>query len=89
MDYVRDRIWAGLDESDLARVNTELGEIQVAVVDEEPEAAAEAARRLRRHPRRSRVRGLIGEGADRWTALLSGGGRESNPPESSSPSRRF
>ncbi len=47
MDYVRDRIWAALDASDLARVNTELGEIQVAVVDEEPEAAAEAARRLR------------------------------------------
>jgi hypothetical protein len=47
MDYVRDRIWAALDESDLARVNTELGEIQVAVVDEEPEAAAKAAARLR------------------------------------------
>ncbi len=47
MDYVRDRIRAALDESDLARVNTELGEIQVAVVDEEPEAAARAARRLR------------------------------------------
>ena len=47
MDYVRDRIWAALDASDLARVNTELGEIQVAVVDEEPEAAAEAAGRLR------------------------------------------
>jgi hypothetical protein len=47
MDYVRDRIWAALDESDLARVNVELGEIQIAVIDEEPEAAAEAARRLR------------------------------------------
>jgi hypothetical protein len=47
MDYVRDRIWAALDEADLARVNTELGEIQIAVVDEEPEAAAEAAARLR------------------------------------------
>ncbi len=47
MDYVRDRIWAGLDEADLAAVNTQLGEIQVAVVDEEPEAAAEAAVRLR------------------------------------------
>ena len=32
MDYVRDRIRAALDESDLARVNTELGAIQVAVV---------------------------------------------------------
>jgi hypothetical protein len=47
MDYVRDRIWAALDESDLTRVNTELGEIQIAVVDEEPAAAAEAAGRLR------------------------------------------
>jgi hypothetical protein len=47
MDYVRDRIWAALDESDLARVNVELGEIQIAVIDEEPEAAAEAAGRLR------------------------------------------
>ena len=47
MDYVRDRIWAALDEAELARVNTELGEIQIAVVDEEPEAAAEAAGRLR------------------------------------------
>lgn len=47
MDYVRDRIWAAFDEADLVRVNTALGEIQVAVVDEEPAAAAEAARRLR------------------------------------------
>jgi hypothetical protein len=47
MDYVRDRIWEALDEADLARVNAELGEIQIAVVDEEPEAAAEAAGRLR------------------------------------------
>jgi hypothetical protein len=47
MDYVRDRIWADLDEADLARVNTALGAIQVAVVDEEPAAAAEAAGRLR------------------------------------------
>ena len=47
MDYVRDRIWAALDEADLARVNTALGAIQVAVVDEEPAAAAEAAGRLR------------------------------------------
>ena len=47
MDYVRDRIQAALDEADLARVNTALGAIQVAVVDEEPGAAAEAAGRLR------------------------------------------
>ena len=47
MDYVRDRIWAALDETELARVNSALGAIQVAVVDEEPAAAAEAAGRLR------------------------------------------
>ncbi|HEX6579819.1 MAG TPA: hypothetical protein VF195_02970 [Actinomycetota bacterium] len=47
MDYVRDRIRGALDGADLARVNTALGEIQVAVVDEEPAAAAEAAGRLR------------------------------------------
>ncbi len=47
MDYVRDRIWADLDDADLARVNTELGEIQIAVIDEEPRAAAKAAARLR------------------------------------------
>ena len=47
MDYVRDRIWAALDEAELARVNSALGAIQVAVVDEEPAAAAEAAGRLR------------------------------------------
>lgn len=45
--YVRDRIWTALDEADLVRVNTALGAIQVAVVDEEPAAAAEAAGRLR------------------------------------------
>jgi hypothetical protein len=47
MDYIRDRILAALDDADLARVNTALGAIQVAVVDEEPAAAAEAAGRLR------------------------------------------
>jgi hypothetical protein len=47
MDYVRDRILAALDDADLARVNSALGAIQVAVVDEEPAAAAEAAGRLR------------------------------------------
>ena len=47
MDYVRDRIWAALDETDLARVNAALGAIQVAVVDGEPAAAAEAAGGLR------------------------------------------
>jgi len=47
LDYVRDRILAALDASTLARVNTELGAIQIAVVDEEPAAAAKAAERLR------------------------------------------
>jgi hypothetical protein len=47
LDYVRDRIRVALDASTLARVNTELGAIQVAVADEEPEAAARAAGRLR------------------------------------------
>lgn len=47
MDYVRDRIRNALDDETLFHVNTELGKIQVAVVDEEPEAAARAAGRLR------------------------------------------
>jgi hypothetical protein len=47
LDYVRDRIRAALDPSTLAVVNAELGAIQVAVADEEPEAAARAAGRLR------------------------------------------
>ena len=47
LDYVRDRILDALDEATLVRVNTELGEIQIAVVDEEPAAAAKAAGRLR------------------------------------------
>ncbi|HUF58955.1 MAG TPA: hypothetical protein VMR89_05665 [Actinomycetota bacterium] len=33
-------------EADLARANIELGEIQIAVIDEEPKAAAKAAGRL-------------------------------------------
>jgi hypothetical protein len=47
LDYVRDRIRTSLDEATLAEVNTELGEIQIAVVDEEPAAAAEQAAALR------------------------------------------
>jgi hypothetical protein len=47
LDYVRDRIRAALDGATLARVNTELGAIQVAIADGEPGAAAEAAGRLR------------------------------------------
>ena len=47
MDYTRDRILAALDPSRLTRVNTLLGAIQVAVVEREPSAAAEAAAELR------------------------------------------
>ena len=47
LDYVRDRIRAALDEAALARVNTEIGTIQVAIADGEPSAAAKAAGRLR------------------------------------------
>jgi hypothetical protein len=47
LDYVRDRIRHALDDETLFRVNTELGRIQVAVVDETPAAAARAAGRLR------------------------------------------
>ena len=47
MDYVRDRIRTTLDGATLAEVNTELGDIQIAVVDEEPAAAAEQAAALR------------------------------------------
>jgi hypothetical protein len=47
LDYVRDRIRDALDARDLSRVNTELGTIQVAVVDEDLRAVADAAARLR------------------------------------------
>jgi hypothetical protein len=47
LDYVRDRILHALDNSDLTRVNTELGAIQVAVADQDLPAAADAAGRLR------------------------------------------
>jgi hypothetical protein len=48
LDYVRDRIRAAVDARDLTRINTELGTIQVAVVDEDLSLAASAAERLRR-----------------------------------------
>jgi len=48
LDYVRDRIRAAVDARDLTRINTELGTIQVAVVDEDLALAAAAAERLRR-----------------------------------------
>ncbi|HET7929593.1 MAG TPA: hypothetical protein VFM40_08590 [Actinomycetota bacterium] len=47
LDYVRDRIRAAVDPRDLVRINTEIGTIQVAVVDGELGAAAAAAERLR------------------------------------------
>jgi hypothetical protein len=48
LDYVRDRVRHALDDATLAQVNTELGEIQIAVVDEEPAVAAQQAAALRR-----------------------------------------
>jgi hypothetical protein len=47
MDYMRDRILDAVDAGDLTRINTELGAIQVAVIDEDMGAAADAAARLR------------------------------------------
>ena len=47
LDYDRDRIQDAVDARDLVRINTEIGAIQVAVVDDELAAAAAAAERLR------------------------------------------
>jgi hypothetical protein len=47
LDYERDRIRDAVDARDLVRINTEIGTIQVAVVDGELAAAADAAERLR------------------------------------------
>ena len=47
LDYVRDRIRHAVDARDLTRINTELGAIQIAVVDEDIAGAAAAAERLR------------------------------------------
>jgi hypothetical protein len=47
LDYDRDRIRDAVDARVLARINTEIGTIQVAVVDGELGAAAAAAERLR------------------------------------------
>jgi hypothetical protein len=47
LDYVRDRIRQAVNERDLARINTELGAIQVAVIDGDLAMAGAAARRLR------------------------------------------
>jgi hypothetical protein len=47
LDYDRDRIRDAVDARDLVRINTEIGTIQVAVVDGELAGAAAAAERLR------------------------------------------
>jgi hypothetical protein len=47
MDYVRDRLLRALDPQQLLNVNTELGAIQVAVIDQDIDKAAVAAQRLR------------------------------------------
>jgi hypothetical protein len=47
LDYDRDRIRDAVDARDLVRINSEIGAIQVAVVDDELAAAAAAAERLR------------------------------------------
>jgi hypothetical protein len=47
LDYDRDRIRDAVDARDLVRINTEIGTIQLAVVDGELAGAAAAAERLR------------------------------------------
>jgi hypothetical protein len=47
LDYDRDRIRDAVDARDLVRINTEIGAIQIAVVEGELGAAAAAAERLR------------------------------------------
>ena len=47
LDYDRDRIRDAVDARDLVRINTEIGTIQVAVVEGELAGAAAAAERLR------------------------------------------
>jgi hypothetical protein len=47
LDYDRDRIRDAVDARDLVRINTDIGTIQVAVVDGELATAAAAAERLR------------------------------------------
>ena len=51
LDHVRDRIRAAVDARDLTRINTELGTIQVAVVDEDLALAAAARRTAAAHAR--------------------------------------
>lgn len=47
LDYIRDRIRNTLESSDLARINSHLGELQAAVVDVELSVAADEAAQLR------------------------------------------
>lgn len=47
LDYIRDRFQQTLDAATATRLNTGLGDLQVAVVDDDLDAAAEAAGRLR------------------------------------------
>jgi hypothetical protein len=47
LDYVRDRLQQALSEADLARLNAELEELNGAVGDEDLQAAADSARRIR------------------------------------------
>jgi hypothetical protein len=47
LDYVRDRILAGLDATELTRLNTVLAQLQSAVIDRDLAAAADQARHLR------------------------------------------
>ena len=47
LDYVRDRVRGSLGGTDLTRLNEALGAIQVAVLDEDLDAAAYGARRVR------------------------------------------
>jgi hypothetical protein len=47
LDYLRDRLLAALEPSDLGGVTEELAKIQAAVLDEELQTAAEAAGRIR------------------------------------------
>jgi hypothetical protein len=48
LDYIRDRFVHTLDDATAARLNTQLGELQGAVIDDDLEAASGAAMELRK-----------------------------------------
>jgi hypothetical protein len=48
IDYVRDRIIAVVPDGVLEQINSEIGRIQIALIDEEPQVAVAAAEHLRR-----------------------------------------